>query len=421
MDLNETPDAVTEPAAGSATTPDTPNSGALSEAFATLAQQMTGAMRAPEPVAATPDPELPKPTSLKPERDEAGRFVAQQPPAADPEPEAPVAEPEAPAPAEAATDVGADDEAGEPALPDPELIVEVLPRWANGEPVEIVLQDKETADLLRHSLKGAMRREEFDQAMQDVRAREQQLEEQATMLVVDPVRTVQETLTEDQTELLVLALLTDDRVYQRVQERLPELLDDQSRRLVRADVREKYLDAREQASGQVETQRAVTRNLQETKAALSAIIPEHLNEAQRGIFLRDAMRELSVVCRQHNIRLLDPMQIPAALSSRLTAYGVDPRQAAETIASTLYGRGRAPAAATARPEAAPALASAPRAAATPKPGTRTVQALRASQSRREAAAATAGAGVGTPAAGGLPSLPKGAGLDEAFALFRRGT
>ena len=412
MDL-ETPNTTTPdttPAPGSATTPDSPSSGALSEAFASLAAQMTGQMRTPEPVA-PPEPEVTPAPAVEQPRDESGRFLPKEDADLDPAPQAEAT----PAPAPAAPE-----DAGEAEV-DPDLVVELLPRWANGEPKQIALDSKETADLLRQTLKGAMRREEFEQAVAEVRQREEQAEMQVAQLIIDPVRTVQETLTPEQTDLLLLTLLTDDTIYQRVSERLPDLLDDTGRKLLRADVREQYVDQRDTARQQLEQRRQVNRNLKETVTALEAIVPEHLTNAQRDIFLRDAKRELSVVCRKHNIRLLDPLQIPAALQERLTAYGVDPQQAAETIAATLYGRGKPSAAAATRAAAAPALASAsPRATATPRTGARTVTELRASHSRREAAAATAGAGVGTPAAANLPALPAGGGLSEAFALFGRG-
>jgi hypothetical protein len=389
--------------------PDSPSTDALTAAFAQFAEGMTDTMRTPEAAESAP---------AEQPRDEQGRFLPQDAPA--PEEPAPVDTQQPPAPAEASTEVGA--EPGDEDI-DPALVVDILPRHAHEQPYKIAVDSPEIAERLRQNLNGAMRREQFEEAMREVEARAEQVEQQEVQLMVDPVRAVRETLTPEQQDLLILALLTDDTVFQRVGPQLETLQDDLSRRELRLDVRDKYTQAREQATGQIEQQRAVQRNTREVKTALEAIMPESLAPAAQQLWMKDAMRELSVVCRQHNIRLLDPMAIPTALQARLVATGVDPASAAENIARALYGR-RGGAAATPpnggapRAASAPALPAPPR-AGTPTPGQRPVQALKVAHERRAAAAATAGPGMGTPASGGLPSLPAGAGLDEALALVRR--
>ena len=259
--------------------------------------------------------------------------------------------------------------------------------------------------------------------MRSVQVAQQRAEEVELALLVDPATTVQQTLSPEQTDTLLLMLLSDDQVFQRLSPKLTELMDDTGRRVVRADAREKYLDQREQARATLEQRRAVNANLRDVQTALDAIAPEHLPEAQRAMWVRDAQRDLAQLCRTHNIQLLDPLKVPAALSARLVASGVDPSAAEESVFRALRG-GRRPAPSASPSADAPraAVPSAPPAApprsGPPTAGTRPVQALRAAHERRAAAGATAGPGVGTPATGGLPSLPQGAGLTEALALVK---
>lgn len=413
------PDTAAADAGAAPITPDSPSSSALSAAFEALASGITDTMRVPEPVTPEPvaDPE-PAPTGEQP-RDEQGRFLPKD---ADPAPvvddtPAPVDTQEPPPAAEAATDVGAEEEEIDPAT-----IVEILPRHAHEEPYRIAVDSPEVAERLRQNLNGAMRREQYEEAMREVQQRAQQVEDREVSLIVDPVRTVREVLTPEQQELLVLALMTDDTLYERLGDKLSSLHDDLSRRELRLDVRDRYSQAREQAAQTVQQQRAVQKNTREVMTALDAIAPEGITPAAREIWKKDAMRELAIVCRHHKISLLDPMAIPTALEARLVATGVDPQQATEAIARAVFGR-KTPAAAppsggAPRTASAPALPAPPR-AGTPQTGQRPVSALKVAHERRAAAAATAGPGVGTPASGGLPTLPSGAGLDEALALVRR--
>lgn len=382
-----------------ATQPDTPSTNAIEDAFKALAAEMSGAM-APTPA----------PGELPPRDPATGQFTKPQ----DDAPPAPGDEP--PAPGEAATDVGEEDI-------DPALIVELLPRFDGQEPIKLALDSPEMAERFRQTVNGAMRRDQYDAAMQDVEARAQQIEQQETQLMVDPLAVVSEVLSEEQRDTMILALLSDERIYERLAPKLESLHDPLGRRELRVEVREQYGEQRQQAATQVEQNRRVAQNIRQIKAAVNAIVPEHMNGPAADLWRKDALRELSAVTRQHNIQLLDPMQVPTALNARLRASGVDPADAAERIARAVYsgranGRTAAPSGSGAPRAAAPSTTPAAPAAGPSTSGTRPVTALKAAHDRRVAAAAPAGAGVGTPSAGGLPQLPQGAGLDEALALVQ---
>lgn len=387
-----------------ASQPDTPSTNALDDALRQLASNLSGQM-APTPA----------PGDLPPRDPTTGQFTKPEGEAPAPvETPAPADEPTAPG--EAATDVGEEDI-------DPALIVELLPRHPDQEPIKLALDTPEMAERFRQTVNGAMRREQFDAAMQEVETRAQQIEQQETQLMVDPLAVVSEVLSEEQRDTMLLALLSDDRIYERLAPRLEQLIDPLGRRELRLDVREEYTNQRNAAADQVQQNRRVAQNIRQIKAAVNAIVPEHMNGPAADMWRRDALRELSAVTRQHNIQLLDPMQVPTALRARLVASGVDPAEAAERVARAVY-TGR-PTARTAAPNgsgapraAAPSALPAAPAAGTPTSGTRPVTALKAAHDRRVAAAAPAGAGVGTPSAGGLPQLPQGAGLDEALALVQ---
>ena len=385
-----------------ATQPDTPSTNAIDDAFKALAAQMTGAM------APTPAPE-PQP------RDESGKFAPREPePVVAGEAPAPQGE-EPPAPGEAVSEVGEEEL-------DPALIVELLPRHPDQAPLQIAMESPEVAERLRQTINGAMRREQFESAMQEVETRAQQIELQETQLMVDPLAVIHDVLSEEQRDTMILALLADDAIYERLAPRLEHLHDPMGRRELRLDTREAYGKQRETAEQTVQNNRRVAQNIRQIKTAVNAIVPEHLSQPQADLWRRDALRELSAVTRQHNINLLDPMQVPTALRARLVASGVDPADATDRISRAIYGgrngRAAAPNGSGAPRAAAPSALPAAPAAGTPSSGTRPVATLKAAHDRRVAAAAPAGAGVGTPSAGGLPQLPQGAGLDEALALVQ---
>lgn len=386
-----------------ASQPDTPSTNALDDALRQLASNLSGQM-APTPA----------PGDLPPRDPTTGQFTKPEGEAPAPvETPAPADEPTAPG--EAATDVGEEDI-------DPALIVELLPRHPDQEPIKLALDTPEMAERFRQTVNGAMRREQFDAAMQEVETRAQQIEQQETQLMVDPLAVVSEVLSEEQRDTMLLAFLSDERIYERLAPKLESLHDPLGRRELRVEVREKYSEQRQEAATQVEQNRRIAQNIRQIKAAVNAIVPEHMNGPSADLWRRDALRELSAVTRQHNIQLLDPMQVPTALRARLVASGVDPADAAERIARAVYARrdarAAAPSGSGAPRAAAPSALPAAPAAGTPTSGTRPVTALKAAHDRRVAAAAPAGAGVGTPSAGGLPQLPQGAGLDEALALVQ---
>lgn len=394
-----------------ASQPDTPSTNALDDALRQLATNLSGSMT-PTPAPSDLPPRAPNGQFTKPQDD--------APPAGDEPPAAPVETPttgdEPPAPGEAATEVGEEDI-------DPALIVELLPRHPDQEPIKLALDSPEMAERFRQTVNGAMRREQYDAAMQEVETRAQQIEQQETQLMVDPLAVVTDVLSEEQRDTMILAFLSDERIYERLAPKLESLHDPLGRRELRVEVREKYSEQRQEAATQVEQNRRVAQNIRQIKAAVNAIVPEHMNGPAADLWRRDALRELSAVTRQHNIQLLDPMQVPTALRARLVASGVDPADAAERIARAVYsgranGRSAAPGGSGAPRAAAPSALPAAPAAGTPTTGTRPVTALKAAHDRRVAAAAPAGAGVGTPSAGGLPQLPQGAGLDEALALVQ---
>lgn len=387
-----------------ATVRDTPSTNALSDAFAnltaTLGASLKPAESTPEPV--TPVEEAPK--TEQPRDPVTQPFV--------PKDEAPAA-PAAPAAAPAAGDAPAE---GDDDTFDPALLVDLLPRHASDTALQIAVDTPELAERLRQTLNGAMRREQYESAMQEVNAQRQQIEQQEIALMVDPVSVLSDTLTPEQADSLLLVMLSDDQRFARLSGRIEKMFDPLGLREVRLDARDEYTKARDNASQVVHNNRQVQQNVRQLSTAIEALAPEHMKPEQRQLWVLDAKRELAHICRTNDVQLLDPMQVPTVLRARLAASGIETTAAVETVARAVYGR-RSSRTAEPRAAASSALPAAP-AAATPTPGSRPVATLQAAQQRRAAAAAVGGAGTGTPTAGGLPEMPAGAGLDEAFSLVK---
>jgi hypothetical protein len=341
----------------------------------------------------------------------AGAAADPNAPAPSTDPAAPAADPNAPAP----TNGDADPNAGDAI--DPELVVALPGRRPEDGDVELVAADKETAERLRQLKNGFFRGEDARQLQSQAQAAIQEVQDFALALDVDPIGVIEQRgYAPEQRANLVLSLLTQPDVYAMVAEILPRLADEKEFRYIAAEVGKDRYEQREKATERVNTERAITQNVQLVASAIEAIVPDNLSDAQRAIFVRDARSDISRHANARGVRTIDPMHVPQILSDRLTAYGMDINAAYARLASA------APGASTARPVSggarpAPALRGPSAAPAAPAPAGRTAEEIRTASDKRRSVAAIAPAGAGAPALS-LHKPPAGSTLKEAMAHAR---
>jgi hypothetical protein len=223
---------------------------------------------------------------------------------------------------------------------------------------------------------------------------------------IDPVGFAQRALATSPAgqDHLVLSLLSQPEVFERVRETVEAMISNPDKlELVRAQQQAARSDYAQQAQHAREEQAAVRQNLNEVKASCAAMARLLPNEAAQGTVYNDMLRDLMAYADQANVTVIPPEAIPVILTSRLTAIGLDPMQAAQAAAKALGSvkRGGAPRPAVpARATAAVALPSPrPAAPAAPARSAPTGEQLVASAQQRRMVAAIPAAGAGSPGVG----------------------
>lgn len=294
-------------------------------------------------------------------------------------------------------------EAAEPA-------VLVLPPMREGaQPIEVDIDDPETADRLRAIIKAGLRRTELNHVMADVERRAEHLAQFEDALRLDPVSLIAERARPEVQADLAEYLYTLPHVQQRLQERFGEgdaeairvrgLELDRDRANRRRDV-DTELDRRAQYR---ERGRAV-------RDAIQRMIPEDM-DAENALLLakdleRDVTEHILANPRAANLR---PTDLPAILERRLALHGITADEAAERLQDTGVAPLPVGARAAARGNGAPARGS-------PRQPARTGKEVVAQANARRRAGAVPGGGAGIPAAGVV--LPRKQGVKARIQSIR---
>ena len=284
----------------------------------------------------------------------------------------------------------------------------------NNEEFELELPadtPKEVVEAVRGLRNQVMRTEEIKTAREEIAQRSQELEQTVQSIEMDPVGfvlsvvedepaiTLKDGTSVDLAEHTVLSLLTHPKLFDKLRDRVAAIVSDETElRIARGEVKAQRGDIREEARTAAEERVVVSRNLQDVQATVGAILPTDWPEDRQRVLYADCMRELKDYADRHNLLTIQPKDIPAILSHRLYAYGINPAEAATRAAETVVRRDRRPAP---RPASGPARQTpAPRPAAPPPSGKRFV----ASARKKGDAAAIPPGGAGSPA-GTQPLTP----------------
>lgn len=265
-----------------------------------------------------------------------------------------------------------------------------LPNVRNTEghqPVELEVEDEQTAAELRAAVRGGLRRDEFYAAKADLESLQAEVQEVVDMIEIDPANFVYSQVPEHFRAALAAQLLADPAVAAQLEE-----LQGVDPERLRAD----RLEGRQRWQAEVAGRKQARQAARAIRDTVERMIPETFPESRAQALRDDLLRDAADFLNANPGTVLRPTDLPALVASRLKLYGLDPEAAA--AAATADGP---PPARIAREAAARGAAQ--------KFGKRAAT--------RRSAAGVPGAGAGSPAA--APALPAGQGIKARVKTLRQ--
>lgn len=295
------------------------------------------------------------------------------------------------------------------------LQIELPPRRPGQEPIAIRVEDRETAEALRHMRNLAGRTTAAETTAAQVRQNQLELEAFEQILDLDPVGTLVDRLDPRRHVEAAQQLLALPGVLEAVAEQMESWQQNPD---ARAAAQARFENVRLKTAGTVRQQLAVqeqNRQIVEGITSTVGLLTELVDPELAGQFRDDCLGDLAAYARANPLTgPLAPEQFPALLARRIRLYGLDPAQAAGAIRPDAR-----PSHPSSRPRpkgpAAEALAASPAAQRSTANGK---QFITASRIRQGAAAAlpTPGAAI-TVTTGERPA--KGSGVKGAIAFLRQ--
>lgn len=274
-------------------------------------------------------------------------------------------------------------------------VVELPPREAGGEPLQLQVSTQEEADALRRLNNGYARREEVRAMQEQLAQREAAIEAVTLRFTEDPTGFLVDNLPADR-QLAVAKVLVARLAEEHGQE-LDALLGDS---VARREALLESKEQREQWRQKAAEERAVVEYRNQVLSSIEALIPEGASDEDAEEFVRDSGAYLAAIARAGGT--VEPDAVSSLLAAKVKRYGFD-RAPAPRPANGSGSRDAAKVPATPPPPAAPTKAATPL----------TPALLRA----RAAATAVTPQGSGAvPATIARP--PKGMRIEDAATWFR---
>lgn len=259
--------------------------------------------------------------------------------------------------------------------------------------LELIVPDVETHDRINRLQNEAEVGRRVRDERQQLSRQRQQLDDVQDQIAVDPTGFVMQHLPDEHRVDIAMQLFLDPAVLTKVQEQLAaqenplsltDILDSPDNlRLMQAELRASRAELREQLRSRVEERKTLAANAQKVITELDKLIPETVTGVNRDRLFQDALRDIQDRAERLNLKQLDPQDVRLIVAARFREMGIAFRGTEE---------GGQPA----RPASGQPAA--------PKPG-KTAQQFQQVKEAKRAAAATAPAGVGAPAARPRPDLP----------------
>jgi hypothetical protein len=265
-----------------------------------------------------------------------------------------------------------------------EPIIVALPELRQGqEPIELEVEDQETADAIAALVRGNARRDQYNRAMGDLNKQREEFQQFEDMLTIDPVNFMVDRVRPDLQVEVALHLLSLPGVYDKVAEKyVGPAGEELDREKVGLRLQADRVGRQQQSSQEVQARsyaRAQGRIVADT---IERMIPDDFSDADASGLRDDLLRDIRDHVEQSGATSLRPEELPFILQRRLEQYGIEAASALSGSApAPLRSRAPAPAAARETP-GAPARST----------GQRFVEGAR----RREAASKVPGTGAGAP-------------------------
>lgn len=275
----------------------------------------------------------------------------------------------------------------------------------NNEEYDFVAPDKETAEVLRALRNGYQRGEEIRQAREQIETQLDDINNMRASIEMDPVGLVLEAAEGDPDvmEHLVMFLASQPENWVKLGPKLMKLADERERRTVAAEEKSRRFELMDQVAEESESRAAVRRNLEDVQSTVASLLPTEMSAEQQTVLYRDCLRDLKEYAERHRMNTIPVKDIAALLATRLTAYGINPVEAAARAAEVAARRGTT---APKRPAPTSPRVPAPAVAARPAAPAPTGKQLVLSAQKKVAAGALPPAGAGSPAGTAPMSPPK---------------
>lgn len=267
----------------------------------------------------------------------------------------------------------------------------MLPPGRDGEEdLALEVPDRETFDRLNRLRNEADSGRKLKAVHTAVERQAEELADVEDMIAVDPAGFVIDRLTPElRADVIRQVLFSDPAIFKALKDEIAGAIDDPDAfKMSNLKARADRGDLKEKLRTTNQERRDMQANGRKVVAELDRLIPETITGSKRETLFNDALRDIQDMTKRLGMKQMDLEDLPLAVAKRFREHGIDLR--------ATVGKG-APAG---QPQSPPGAAKAG------EQGRSAQEFQKASDARRDAAAASP-AGAGAPAAKGRPELPTG--------------
>jgi hypothetical protein len=221
------------------------------------------------------------------------------------------------------------------------ITVKVPGRQPEDEDIELEVEDQELAERIAHLKSGFMRGEEVRQREIQMNASEDAMEELSESFEVDPAAFVMKYTDEENLPAVVMSLLTDGNVWDKLKTQIDKLFaDPQELRTVQAESKSARLEAAQKLTTRIKQRKENQETGAKLRDAIDLMVPESMAEKARDILIADLTRDTSDHITRNKLVGLDVKDLVPILAERLESSGIDPLDARKAIQNGSRSRGK---------------------------------------------------------------------------------
>lgn len=225
---------------------------------------------------------------------------------------------------------------------DPKKFTASLPGRHPGDPdVEIEVEDQALAERINQLRNNGMRREQFETAMVEIQAAQDELAGIEEEFTIDPAGFVLNNLEGDTIPTVALALLTEPKVWDSLKSTLEKLFDDPKElRTLQAEAKAARLETKDKLKEAATARKQQTENARQITNAIDLMVPETLVDSRRQALIKDLTRDIREHIERNKLQKLDAKDLPTIVADRLQLNGIDPLDARKAIKQGKRSQGK---------------------------------------------------------------------------------